>query len=240
MSRGIYTLEFPRQTVAVNNTNTNSPAVMLVCALSYALSVSISSSIPALFTALLMPMMFIVTGRFQLSKLVKINILNLIMIITLSLTWPIFSDGLIMGAVITLRVNMIYVVFGVTVYPLGTAGIYEAFSVLNVPMKLRVLVILTMRGIYVLSERYSSAITSVRLRAPGLSGMMRLKVFAYMMGNVLIGTSERSENIMRAVKCRGGFGGFMQSKNDGISLRDIKMIMVYGVYVLGIVLLNNA
>ncbi|MBQ9574590.1 MAG: hypothetical protein IJR27_04850 [Synergistaceae bacterium] len=241
MTKGIYTLEFPRQSLVINSsTNTNSPAVVLVSALSYALAVSISTSIAALFTASLMPLTFILTKRFKLSHLVKINIVNIIMIFTLAMTWPIFIDGLVMGAVIALRVNMICVAFGVMIYPLGTAGMYEALCVLNVPMKLRVLVILTLRGIYTLSERYSSSITSVKLRAPELSGMMRLKVFAYMIGNILLQTSERSENIMRAVKCRGGFGGFKQSENDGFNLRDIVMMTGYAFYVLGIVLLNNA
>lgn len=239
MNKGVYTLEFPRQSLAVS-TNANSPAVVLVCALSYALAVSVISSTPALFTASLMPSAFILTKRFQLSHLVKINIVNIIMIITLALTWPEFVDGLITGAVIALRVNMICVAFGVTVYPLGTAGIYEALCALNVPMKLRVLVILTLRGIYTLRERYCCAITSVRLRAPELRGMMRLKVFAYMMGNILLQTSERSENIMRAVKYRGGFGGFMQSENEGISFRDILMMTGYAVYVSGIVVMNYA
>ncbi|MBR1437798.1 MAG: hypothetical protein IJ587_04600 [Synergistaceae bacterium] len=240
MTKAIYTLEFPRQTLRASLNPAYSPSVVLVCALSYAFSVSISDKFSALLAASLMPLSFIIIKRFRLSHLIRLNIVNLIMILTLGLTWPDFIDGLRAGAVIALRVNMIYVSFSAMVYPLGTSGIYEALSVLGVPEKLRILIILTLRGIYMLSERYSSAITSVKLRAPKLRGMMRLKIFAYMTGSILFQTLERSENIMRAVKCRGGFGGFMQSENNGLNRRDILMILVFSVYVLGIVILNYA
>ena len=238
MTHTAYTLELPREVLSVSAKH--SPASTLLSAVIYAIAVSVSKTIPALFIASILPVTLLAMKRFPISSLVSINIFNLVMILTLSLTWPDFYDGLIMGMVIALRVNMILVAFGAIVYPLGVYGMYEAMSSLRVPVKLRVLAILTMRGVNILRESFETAIISVRLRAPNLRGIMRLKVFAYMTGTVLLQSSLRSENMMRAVKCRGGFGGFMKNDNDCLSAWDMICILGFSVYGLIIAVMNYA
>ena len=186
MTHTAYTLELPREVLSVSAKH--SPAYTLLSAVIYAIAVSVSNTIPALFIASILPVTLLAMKRFPISSLVSINIFNLVMILTLSLTWPDFYDGLIMGMVIALRVNMIVAAFGAIVYPLGVYGMYEAMSSLRVPVKLRVLAILTMRGVNILRESFETAIISVRLRAPNLRGIMRLKVFAYMTGTILLQT----------------------------------------------------
>ena len=229
MMRTAYTLEIPREALTVSTKY--SPASALLSAVIYAIAVSVSKTLPALIIASILPVTFLATKRFPLSRLVSINVFNLVMILTLALTWPDFIDGLIMGVVIALRVNMILVTFGAMVYPLGASGMYEALSSLRVPMNLRVLLILTLRGVNILRESFETAIISVRLRAPKLHGVMRLKIFAYMTGTVLLQSFLRSENMMRAVKCRGGFGGFVKAENERLNLRYIMGFSVYGLII---------
>ena len=238
MTRTAYTLEIPREALTVSTKN--SPAAVLVSAVIYALAVSVSQTLPALVIASILPVTLLATKRFPLSRLVSINIFNLVMILTLALTWPDFVGGLMMGTVIALRVNMIVVAFGATVYPLGASGIYDALSSLRVPMKLRVLIILTLRGVNILRESFETAIISVRLRVPNLRGIMRLKVFAYMTGTVLLQSFLRSENMMRAVKCRGGFGGFIQTESESLSAWDIAMVAGFTVYGVIIAVMDHA
>ena len=145
-----------------------------------------------------------------------------------------------MGVIISLRVNMICVAFSAMVYPLGIGGMYEAVCFLRVPEKLRVMIILTLRGINILRERYESAIISVKLRAPNIRGVMRLKIFAAMMGNVLLQSLERSENMMKAVKCRGGFAGFMQSETHAVKFGDVVCVMCFAFYGIIIAVMNYA
>ena len=184
--------------------------IILILSLSYAIFVSLSSSAISLFAASLLPIYFLLTKKFSPARLLKVNIINLIVIFTLTLTWPDSFAGFETGLKIALRVNMILIFFGTVLYPLGISGIRKALFALGVTEKMRVLMILTLRGIEILEESYRTALTSARLRAPELRGLMKLKVFASVLGAVLITSLERSEEISRAVKSRGGFGGFSQ------------------------------
>ena len=202
----------------------------------YALAVTLSANTYSLLIASILPARFIT--RVKLSALAKLNLINALMILTLTLTWPDLYAGFIMGVIISLRVNMICIAFSAMVYPLGTSGMYEALCVMRVPEKLRVMIILTLRGINILCERYESAIISVKLRAPNIRGLMRLKIFAAMMGMILLQSHERSDNMMKAVKCRGGFAGFIQSETRGVSFGDVVYILTFVVYISIIAVMN--
>lgn len=238
MSQPAYTLEFPREVQAPSTSH--SPSAVIISVVIYALAVSVSMTSQALALSAVFPAFLILRQRFSPSRLRAVNIAASLMVLTLALTWPDAREGFVRGMVILLRVNMICAVFGGMVQPLGTGGMYEALCVLHVPEKLRVLMVLTLRGIYTLRERYESAIISVRLRAPSLSGAMRLKVFAHIMGMILLQSSARSENMMRAVKCRGGFGGFLQAGKSAMTGRDWAYVAGMSAYSVMIAVMNLA
>ncbi|MBR1672694.1 MAG: hypothetical protein IJ702_07185, partial [Fretibacterium sp.] len=75
----------------------------------------------------------------------------------------------------------------------------------------RVLLLLTLRGIFLLMERAASALRAVRLRAPGLRGMLKWRAFACVAASSLLQGSDRSERMMMALRCRGGLAGFCQT-----------------------------
>ena len=234
MTRGVYSLETPRENIS--SSAERNPAAVLISSLLYALAVTLSTNIYSLLIASILPARLI--NRVKLSALAKLNLINALMILTLTLTWPDLCDGFMMGVIISLRVNMICIAFSAMVYPLGTSGIYEALCVLRVPEKLCVMIILTLRGINILRERYESAIISVKLRVPNIRGLMRLKIFAAMMGMILLQSLERSENMMTSVKCRGGFAGFIQSETRGINSGDMVYILKILVYISIIAVIN--
>ena len=240
MNHNTYTLTFSHGDIQTAKSLHASPAVILACTVSYALSVSLSNSFSALVLASVMPLIFMITKKIPLSNLLKLSVLNAVMIITLALTWPDITGGIMAGIIIALRVNMIYIVFSVMVYPLGTSGMHEALCALGIPEKLRILILLTLRGIYIMRERFETALISVRLRAPGLHGVMKFRVFAYIIGSVLLQSVERSEGMMKAVKCRGGFGGFMQNGNKALSVGDIVFASCFAVYTFCVIILNYA
>jgi|GEM_PF-5791074 len=234
MTRDVYSLETPREDIS--QSAERNPAAVLISSLLYALAVTLSANTYSLLIASILPARFIT--RVKLSALAKLNLINALMILTLTLTWPDLYAGFIMGVIISLRVNMICIAFSAMVYPLGTSGMYEALCVMRVPEKLRVMIILTLRGINILCERYESAIISVKLRAPNIRGLMRLKIFAAMMGMILLQSHERSDNMMKAVKCRGGFAGFIQSETRGVSFGDVVYILTFVVYISIIAVMN--
>ena len=236
MTRDVYSLETPRENIS--QSAERNPAAVLISSLLYALAVTLSTNIYSLLIASILPARFIT--RVKLSALAKLNLINALMILTLTLTWPDLYAGFIMGVIISLRVNMICIAFSAMVYPLGTSGMYEALCFMGVPEKLRVMIILTLRGINILRERYESAIISVKLRAPNIRGLMRLKIFAAMMGMILLQSHERSDNMMKAVKCRGGFAGFIQSETRWVSFVDVVYIIKFLVYISIIAVINYA
>ena len=172
----------------------------------YSLIVSLSKNffvlIPFVIAALLL------FKKSFIKALLHLNIINIIIIITIALTWPVLSEGIFTGFLIALRVNMIYIIFASLIFPMGFSGVYEVLLFLKVPDKLRILILLTFRAIYILKERFDAALISLMLRAPGMKNFAKLKAFTYITGSVLLQASKRSEKMEHAIKCRGGFEGF--------------------------------
>ena len=74
MTRTAYTLEIPREALTVSMKH--SPAAVLVSAVIYALAVSISDSVPALFIASILPVTLLATKSFPISRLVSVTSLT--------------------------------------------------------------------------------------------------------------------------------------------------------------------
>ena len=214
--------------------------MMIVCSLIYALSVSVSANLFALVAASLLPLYLLVKRPEILKPLIKLNALNLVMIITLALTWPNLCEGFIAGIIIALRFNMIYIIFSSLVFSEGEAKIYDSLVSLHVPEKLRILFLLTFRGINIMRERLDAALVSLRLRAPELGLVMRFKTFAYVTASVLLQSSSRSERMTRAIICRGGFDGFSQTESGSLNLHDVIVLAGFVSYSLAIIILNHA
>ena len=209
---------------------------MIYCALIYAFAVSVSQNIHALIIASILPAILLCTQKISLSPFLKINAVNAVMLFMLVLTWPVMTEGVIMGLLIAWRVNLIYIVFAALVFPLGISAVYG----LPLPEKMRVLVILTVRGIHILHDSIDRAFLSASLRAPEAGLIMRLKIFAYVLGMSLLRSSDRSERMMIAVQTRGGIGGFMQTSKQREGMREAVMLMLCMGYSGLVVLMNYA
>ena len=232
--RDAYSLEFPALNINIKSWKT-SPEIIILCSIVYAFAVSMSDSFYALILASFLPLILFFKHKINL---IHVNIMNLIMIFTLALTWPDLSDGLIMGMKIAFRVNMIYIVFTNLLLPLGFSGIYQGLYSLGLPEKLRVLIILTLRGIFILRERMEAALMAVKLRGNNIHGLMKFRVFAYILGGVLLKGIDKSERMMMAVICRGGFGGFNQFENNKLNKKDITIFSLIMIYALMVMIVN--
>ena len=208
----------------------------ILCALIYAFAVSVSEQAYALAAASVLPVILVFSRRVTLIRLLRLNVINLIMLLTLALTWPEVREGFRVGLVIALRVNMIYIVFAALVFPQGLGAVYS----LPLPEKLRVLLLLTLRGIYILRDSLDMALISAELRAPEAGLVMRLKIFAYVLGSSLLRSSDRSERMMLAVESRGGFGGFAQAERVRFGVKSRARLMASVSYCILVVMMNYA
>lgn len=214
--------------------------VILVGAVIYSLVVSMSNNFSALLLASILPVMLLLKNRSICPQLVKLNAVNFFMAMTFALTWPVIREGCIVGMLIALRVNMIYIIFATLIFHMGATKIYQALFALGIPGKLRVLIILTLRGIFILHERFQVALTSVRLRAPGLKGIAKFRVLAYMTASSLLQSSDRSERMLNAIQCKGGFHGFNQCEDISVKKWDIVIYAGIIIYSSAIIYLNYA
>ena len=195
------------------------PRCRLLSAVALAAVLASVRSFPALLIGAPIPLVLFFSDRVSpLAKtLLHLNAVSIFVCILLPLTYPgeriarIFStEGLWLALLITLKLNLISVVLIRMVVSMGPERIDNVLSSLGFPEKLRVLLLLSMRSIFILTERVATTIRALHLRAPALKGVLMCRTFACMLGTTLIHSSDRAERSMQAIRCRGGLGGFSQ------------------------------
>lgn len=216
------------------------PRARLLCALAVAVAVSSLSSLPALLCASIVPLGLLLCGPVVplLRSLLRLNVVGFVMALLLALTcpgpdlWGLSREGLRLGALIIVRLNLISVTLLRLAAAMGPGRLNAAMSGLHVPEKLRVLLLLTLRGILLLVERTESALRALHLRAPGLRGALRLRAFACVAASSLVQGADRSERVMMALRCRGGLGGFAQGPERHWRLRDTALCLAFALDIL--------
>lgn len=210
------------------------PRARIVCAAAYAVTLSALDRPAALAFAALLPGALFFCGPLRplLRSLRQLNLVSLVMTFLLALTWPgetlwgpFTREGIRQGLLIAVRLNLISVVLLRLIAAMGPARSETALARLGCPEKLRVLLLLTLRGIYLLAERMATALQAVNLRSgagrsPHLKGMLRWRVFAFMAASALLQSSDRSERMMLALNCRGGLAGFAAAQPLRWRIRD--------------------
>jgi cobalt/nickel transport system permease protein len=172
-------------------------------------------SLPGVLTGAAVPFLlfFAKDPKGLAKKLVHINSVTIFVWLILPLTAP---DGWIKGLwlafLFTCKLNLISVTLIRMVAELGMEGIDNALLYFRVPEKMRILLLLTTRYVFLLQDRLSAMTRAIRLRGPELRGKFLYKTFACMLGTTLIHSSDKAERSMLALRCRGGMGGFVQCR----------------------------
>ena len=196
------------------------PRARLLCALSLSAALSAVNDPVLLLCAAFIPLALVPCGpvRPLFRALLRLNAAGLIMALLLALTYPdaalwgpFSREGLRVALTVLLRLNLIMIVLLRLVTAMGPERVDSALSRFGLPEKLRVLLLLTLRGIFLLVERFASTLRAVRLRAPRMKGTLKLKAFACMTASSLLQASDRSERMTAALRCRGGLAGFHQA-----------------------------
>ena len=238
MNNNIFTLNTINKIQVKNINNKFDIRAEIIISVLYSISVTLSKSFESFLTALILPLILLFfLENSGLKTLFKINLLNLIMIFTMLFTFPDIKYALRMSLFMTLRLNYICVIFIKLFEIMRKNGIYY-LPFRFIPEKFQVLMILTIRGIFIIYERLQSALLSVKLRAANLKGISKWKVFAYVIASSLLKSSVKSEKIFLAVKCRGGFQGFIQSKNLNWKFIDNIFCFIALIYISVIILLS--
>jgi energy-coupling factor transporter transmembrane protein EcfT len=226
------------------------PRCRVVGAAALALAISSVRGASALATVSLLPAMFVfVDGRKGVSPLLKtlasINKISALVWILLPFTYPghrflgVFSlQGLEMAFAITWKMNMISIAMARLVASMGVGGIDGALCGLRVPLKLRMLLILSVRYVFLLSDRVAAMTKAICARAPKLGAMATLRVMACMIGTTLIHCSDKAERSAKALRARGGIDGFRPRGNRRWALRDSVFCAAFFVYLASVAIID--
>jgi energy-coupling factor transporter transmembrane protein EcfT len=135
-----------------------------------------------------------------------------------------------MALFITWKMNLISIILIRLVTAMGTSRIDSALDGLHVPLKLRMLLILSVRYIFLLSERVATMTKAIGARAPKLGFMATLRVMACMIGTTLIHCADKAERSAKALRCRGGIGGFRAVACKAWATRDTALCCIFLAY----------
>ncbi|MDR3265843.1 MAG: energy-coupling factor transporter transmembrane protein EcfT [Synergistaceae bacterium] len=195
------------------------PRCRVICALFLTVVLASVRSMPGLLASGIIPFLLLFAGDLKelLKTLAHVNAVTVFVWLLLPLTTPgprvggVFSvPGLHLSLLVTCKLNLISVTLIRMVVDLGMGRIDNVLGDFRLSGKMRVLLLLTMRYVFLLMERVATMIRAIRLRAPELRGRRLCAAFACMLGTTLIHSSDRAERSMLAMRCRGGMSGFSQ------------------------------
>jgi energy-coupling factor transporter transmembrane protein EcfT len=213
------------------------PRCRVLCALMLSAALAFARSLPGLLAGCVMPLLLLFAGDFaRLAKiLARVNAVTVFVWLLLPLTVPgtrvagVFSiEGLRLALLTTCKLNLISVVWIRLAAELGVERIDGVLGGFRLPEKMRVLLLLTTRYVFLLTERVAAMTRAVRLRAPELGGRQMCAAFACMLGTTLVHSSDRAERSMLAMRCRAGsdtLRGFSQHRPPRWGARDTALCL---------------
>jgi cobalt/nickel transport system permease protein len=158
-------------------------------------------------------------GKTLLRRLIPLNTFTALLFVSLPLgelitsavhnTEPHIAAALYKAALYGARINTAALLSMIFIIPLGISVLSGALMKLGVPPKLVTLLILSYRFIFILWERISTAVLSLRLRRPKtMPKLTELRAYAAMFAAAIISAELRSRKIAAAMKARGFDGVF--------------------------------
>ena len=215
------------------------PRCRVICALYLTLTVAAIGDALALAAGSILPLCLLcMDGRSGLRGMVRMlsgmNKVSMLALVFLPLTYPgnrvfmFFSvEGAYAALLIIWKLNIISVVILKMIASMGIAGVHDALAALRFPVKLRMLLLLTMRYVFLLADRMSSMVKAIDLRAPDMRGGKMYRAYACMVGTTLVHSADRAELASLAIGCRGGMNGFSQLVTRKWTRRDWVLCAIF-------------
>lgn len=200
------------------------PRGRVIGATALSLGIAAVSTLPALALALLAAVGLSFLARLPLGatarRLLPLNgflaVLWLVLPVTTAgpalfhvRTMAVTAPGALAALLVTLKANAIILILTALLTTMESTQLGRALHALRVPARLTTLLLLTGRYIAVLQAEYRQLRRAMRVRcfAPR-TDRLTLESLGYLVGMLLVKGFDRSERILRAMKCRGYTGAF--------------------------------
>jgi cobalt/nickel transport system permease protein len=214
------------------------PRVKIVVALLFSVVVAVSNRFVVLMSALGLGLSIVLAAKLPMKQLVRrlvpVNMFVILLWFFLPFTFegePLFSvgplvgthEGVLYAARISIKSNAIMVVLIALVASTSIFTLGYAMHELRVPKKIVHLFFFTYRYIHVIHREYLRLVSTMKVRGfRPATNMHTYKTFAYLVGMLLVRSSDRGERVHKAMLCRG-FRGTLYSLSE-FSLRTTDII----------------
>lgn len=223
------------------------PRLKIVSLFLFSVFLAVVKSFPVLFSALFISALLVFLSAIPVCETVKrlipVNLMILFLWFFLPFTtggealysrgvFTITREGVLLASVLTVKANAMMLIFisFVASTPVNTAG--HAMGNLGVPDKLVHLFFFTYRYIHVIFDEYKRLKTAMLIRGftPG-TNLHTYRSYAYLVGMLLVKSSDRAGRVHDAMLCRGFNGKFYSLSSFSIKKGDIAVFVFFMVLI---------
>lgn len=230
------------------------PRVKIISVTLFSIIVAVSNRFQTLLPALAIGFILVMISTVPVKKifqyLLPVNGLILFLWFFLPFTFegePLFtvgplvatSEGVYHAFRITLRSNAIAAVLIALVASTSILTLGHAMHKLKVPDKLTHLFLFTYRYIHVIHQEYLRLVKAMKVRGfRAGTNMHTYRTFAYLVGMLLVRSSDRAERVYNAMLCRGFRGRLYSLSRFSLETIDIVSLILMAGVILGLVILE--
>ena len=213
------------------------PRVKIVVVFLFSVAVAVSNRFVVLMLALGLGICIVLAARLPIKQLVRrlvpVNMFIILLWFFLPFTFegePLFSvgplvgthEGVLYAARISIKSNAIMVMLIALVASTSILTLGHAMHELRVPKKIVHLFFFTYRYIHVIHREYLRLVSAMKVRGfrPG-TNVHTYKTFAYLVGMLLVRSSDRAERVHNAMLCRGFSGNLYSLSEFSLKTRDM-------------------
>lgn len=226
------------------------PRVKIVVAFLFSVVVAVSNRFLVLLLALALGLCIALLVKLPLKQLVlrlaPVNLFIIFLWFFLPFTFegkPLFSvgplvgthEGVLYAARISLKSNTIMAVLIALVASTSLLTLGHAMHHLKIPKKLVQLFFFTYRYIDVIHKEYLRLVNAMKVRGfrPG-TNMHTYRTFAYLVGMLLVRSSDRADRVHGAMVCRGFRGNLYSLSAFSLEACDIICLILMLALILGL------
>ena len=212
----------------------------------FSLVVALGNRLPALAACLGAAVFLIGLARLRPSRLLwHLAVVNFF-VLMLWLTLPLFTPGTVVGRLgplritregllhallITVRSNAIILACTALLATMDMVRLGHALHHLGVPAKLVHVFLFTVRYLDIMHREYHRLRAAMKVRCfqPG-TNRHTYRTYGYLVGMLLVNSSDRSERVLAAMKCRGFSGRLHILRHFVFARRDLVFLLTAGMF----------
>jgi len=200
------------------------PRLKVLEAAAFSGVVALADAFPVLFLALPLPVVLTLWARLNLRavlrRLLAVNAFVLLLWFFLPLGFQgealgsiggleVSREGVLWAAKITLKANAIVLASIALLSTTPLHSLVHALHHLRLPDKLVHLLFFCFRYVHVIEEEYRRAVTAMKVRGfEPRTDLHTYRSYAYLVGTLLVKSSDRSRRVYQAMLCRGFEGKY--------------------------------